>query len=224
MVLISILLAVLFIYLLLCLDLLLLEVELLDHHVLVLSCLVLVELLSRSHGQLLVVKLVQVWLRLFSVVISSDVILLLLSLVRVLLLSSRQTVDLAEFLLNLLALTSEILIYLLVKFAICSENRTIVVGVAICTSISAATLPFVLLENSQRVWKLEVRLLHLQAEHCLVLVVLIVRLNIVDSENRILVTRLQILNFLVCDQSLIRLFAFFVEDSKVVPDFGHEGV
>lgn len=223
MVLISILLAVLFIYLLLCLDLLLLEVELLDHHVLVLSCLVLVELLSRSHGQLLVVKLVQVWLRLFSVVISSDVILLL-SLVGVLLLSSRQTVDLAEFLLNLLALTSEILIYLLVKFAICSENRTIVVGVAICTSISAATLPFVLLENSQRVWKLEVRLLHLQAEHCLVLVVLIVRLNIVDSENRILVTRLQILNFLVCDQSLIRLFAFFVEDSKVVPDFGHEGV
>ena len=223
MVLISILLAVLFIYLLLCLDLLLLEVELLDHHVLVLSCLVLVELLSRSHGQLLVVKLVQVWLRLFSVVISSDVILLL-SLVGVLLLSSRQTVDLAEFLLNLLALTSEILIYLLVKFAICSENRTIVVGVAICTSISAATLPFVLLENSQRIWKLEVRLLHLQAKHCLVLVVLIVRLNIVDSENRILVTRLQILNFLVCDQSLIRLFAFFVEDSKVVPDFGHEGV
>ena len=58
----------------------------------------------------------------------------------------------------------------------------------------------------------------------LILVVLVGRLDEVYSDDRVLVAGLEVLHFLVGDQSFVRLLALLVKNAQVVPDFRHQGV
>lgn len=99
-------------------------------------------------------------------------------------------------------------------------------GVLVVIASSAALL-LVFLENGEAVGQLEDRLLHLEVEDALVLAIhrAVNRgLNVVDSFQRVLIPRAEILDLLVGNESLLWLLALLVEDAKVVPYFILEGV
>lgn len=88
-------------------------------------------------------------------------------------------------------------------------------------------LAFVLLEDCERVGKVELGLFHVKVfegvEHSHLLTVA-GTLNGLDSLGRIFVSWTEVLNLLIGDQSLLWLFAFLVKDSEIVPDLTLEGV
>ena len=88
-------------------------------------------------------------------------------------------------------------------------------------------LAFVLLKDSERVWKVKLWLLHVEVlesvEHSHLLTVA-GTLDSFDSLGRIFVARTEVLNLLIGNQSLFWLFAFLVKYTEIVPDFTLKGV
>lgn len=88
-------------------------------------------------------------------------------------------------------------------------------------------LAFVLLKDSERVWKVKLWLLHVEVlesvEHSHLLTVA-GTLDSFDSLGRIFVARTEVLNLLIGNQSLFWLFAFLVKYTEIVPDLTLKGV
>ena len=211
------------------LDLLLWCVNALCVHLLVLLELVWLLLLLEHHW-VLILLFILLW-RLLLNFIALDISIGLLGFRIVYRLVS---IYLEKFLLDLLWLSCQIN---LVSSSICSSRNTshqawdsiflFVVTLVIGFFTISLLLLLVLFQNGQTVWKIESWLLHFKVEDALVLPILVVVhwwLDCVDAADWILVSWVEILNFWVGDQSFFWLFAFFIKNSEVVPDFGFQSI
>jgi len=179
------------------LNLLLLIVELLDNLLLIVSFLahqvcylvvsLLVHVLVAVDAALVLHLRLQVLLLILVII---DVLLSKLVSIGIVVREVSGAVDFSQLVLDLLALSGEVLAHATFVVAALTEIEVLIVVLPIIVSIviiRPSLLLLILLQNGERVGKLEGRLLHLQVENALVGVVVVGRVYDVNAGDAVLV-------------------------------------